>query len=132
MNAFSHDDRATGPNAPDGKIDISGRRPAPDAPQIRSLLRRRLAGQGPRRTQRRAHRRGAQHARRPGLDGQLLGPASNGTGKLLIFGGQYDLSLARLLREDDFHGDGPDIFLSVFALGTNVTSDDKAFTNFRS
>jgi hypothetical protein len=60
----------------------------------------------------------------PGLRDNYLGPTSNGTGKLLIYGGQYDLSLARLLRADGFDGNGPDIFLSLFAIGTKITSVD--------
>jgi hypothetical protein len=57
----------------------------------------------------------------PGLIRNYLG--GNGSGSLLTFGGQYDLSLARLLRPEPFEGDGPDIVLSLFGIQTKVSSD---------
>jgi hypothetical protein len=61
----------------------------------------------------------------PGLMQQYFGEASGGTGKLTIFAGQYDLSLARLLRyPEQFSGDGPDIFISLFGIQTKVRSND--------
>jgi hypothetical protein len=124
MNAFAQDDRATGPNSPDGAINILGG-------DLRLTLKRfghLYAGASlvKAETARSVGRivevlntRGG-----PGLMDNYLGRNSNGTGQLLIFGGQYDLSLARLLRTDDFRGDGPDIFVSLFGLGTKVKSDD--------
>jgi hypothetical protein len=130
MNAFAQDDRATGPNGPDGSINIIGG-------DLRLTLKKYghfYAG---------ASMVKAENARSvgrivevlntrggPGLMDNYLGWKSGGTGQLLIFGGQYDLSLARMLRSDDFRGDGPDIFLSVFAIGTKVKSDDAAFDKF--
>ncbi len=130
LNAFSKDDRATGPNNPDGNINILGG-------DLRLTLKRYghfYAG---------ASLVKAENARSvgrivevlntrggPGLMDNYLGPKSGGTGQLLIFGGQYDLSLARLLRSDDFKGDGPDIFVSLFAIGTKVTSNDSDFDKF--
>jgi hypothetical protein len=127
MNAFSQDDRATGPLGPDGSINIVGG-------DLRFTLKKfghLYAG---------ASIVKAENARSvgrivevlntrggPGLMDNYLGAASGGNGKLTIFGGQYDLSLARLLRTDDFHGDGPDIFLSLFALGVTMKSEDPTF-----
>jgi hypothetical protein len=54
-----------------------------------------------------------------------LGPNSGGNGSLLTYGGQYDLSLARLLYPN-LEGHGPDILFSLFGMGTNVTSNDHA------
>jgi hypothetical protein len=62
-----------------------------------------------------------------GLIDNYLGEASNGTGELLVFGGQYDLSIGKLVSYPvPFDGDGPDIFVSVFALGAKVDSQDAA------
>lgn len=66
----------------------------------------------------------------PGLMQQYLGENSGGTGKLTIVAGQYDLSLARLLRyPEPFYGDGPDIFISLFGMQTKVNSADAAYDN---
>lgn len=131
MNAFAQDDRATGPNNPDGSINILGA-------DLRLTLKKYghfYAGASMVKAKNASsvgrivevlNTRGG-----PGLIDNYLGPNSNGNGKLTIFGGQYDLSLARLLREDGFKGDGPDIFLSAFGVGVNVTSDDKAYTAFK-
>jgi hypothetical protein len=61
----------------------------------------------------------------PGLMNEYLGPQSNGTGSLSTFGGQYDLSLGKLVSYPvAFSGDGPDLVLSAFALQTHVTTPD--------
>lgn len=66
----------------------------------------------------------------PGLVSNYFGPNSNGTGSLLTFAGQYDLSLARLLRYPHvFKGDGPDIVLSLFGMQTHVSSNDPEYNN---
>jgi len=63
----------------------------------------------------------------PGLMTNYLGPNSGGTGKLLNFGGQYDISVGRLLRyPEPFAGDAPDIVVSLFGMMTKVDSDDTA------
>jgi hypothetical protein len=131
MTAFSHDDRATGPLNPDGSINIVGG-------DVRLTLRKFghfYAG---------ASFVNAKDSRSvgrivevlntkggPGLMENYLGLNSGGTGKLNIFGGQYDLSLARLLRTDNFSGNGPDIFLSAFGMYVGVQSDDPAYDNFK-
>jgi hypothetical protein len=57
-----------------------------------------------------------------------LGPNSNGTGTLMTFAGQYDLSLARLLRYPYvFRGDGPDVVISLFGMQTSVSSSDPLY-----
>ena len=126
MNAWSQDDRATGPLSPDGRIRIL-------AGDLRLTLGKlgHLYAAGAlvdAKDSRNVGRivevlntRGG-----PGLMDNYLGPNTNGTGKLTIIGGQYDLSLARLLRADNFKGDGPDIFLSLFGMLANVDTDDPA------
>jgi hypothetical protein len=64
----------------------------------------------------------------PGLIANYLGPNSGGTGTLFTVAGQYDLSIGRLLRYPyAFHGDAPDIVVSVFGMQTMVSSVDPAF-----
>jgi hypothetical protein len=64
-----------------------------------------------------------------GLTSNYFGPNSGGTGSLLTFAGQYDLSIGRLLRRYAFKGNGPDIVLSVFAMQTQVSSNDPNYDN---
>jgi hypothetical protein len=60
-----------------------------------------------------------------GLMQNYLGMDSGGTGTLVTLAAQYDLSLARLLRyPEPFYGDGPDIFISLFGMATQVTSEE--------
>ncbi|MFZ5891765.1 MAG: hypothetical protein ACOY0T_11980 [Myxococcota bacterium] len=63
----------------------------------------------------------------PGLDDNYfstLSPGSGtGTGKLDIIGGQYDLSIGRLVSYPvAFLPDGPDLFVSLFGMYTSVSS----------
>jgi hypothetical protein len=124
MNAWTQDDRATGPLVPDGNIRIlagdlrltlgklghlyaaASLVDAEDSSNVGRIVEV-------------LNTRGGQ-----GLMDNYFGPNTNGTGKLTIIGGQYDLSLARLLRADDFRGDGPDIFLSLFGMMAKVDVDD--------
>jgi hypothetical protein len=131
MNAFSQDDRATGPRGPDGSINIVGG-------DLRLTLKKfghfyaggSLVNAKNARSVGRIvevlNTRGG-----PGLMDNYLGQASGGTGKLAIFGAQYDISLARALRSDDFKGFGPDIFFSLFAIGTKVTTVDPSMPTTR-
>jgi hypothetical protein len=58
-----------------------------------------------------------------GLMEEYFGLASEGTGQLNTFGGQYDLSIGNLLRyPQKFRGDAPDVVVSGFGLGTLVDS----------
>jgi len=63
----------------------------------------------------------------PELMEHYLGPNSNGNGKLTTFGGQYDLSLARLVFGPIYTGVSPDILVSLFGAATKVTSEDPAY-----
>jgi hypothetical protein len=60
----------------------------------------------------------------PDLIDGYLGPNSAGNGALTTFGLQYDLSLSRALFGRVYTGESPDVLISVFGLGTEVSSDD--------
>src|SRR5262252_144106 len=61
----------------------------------------------------------------PGLIQNYLGPNSSGNGNLTIIGGQYDLSIGKLISYPiPFSGDGPDLFVSVFGMVVHTNSDD--------
>jgi hypothetical protein len=125
LRAFSQDDR-NGTSSPDGRIDVYawdlrlnmgrfghfyGATSYVDALQARSVSRiiSVLNTQGGK-----------------GLMDNYLGPQSGGTGQLLIWGGQYDLSIGRLVSYPvPFSGDGPDLFVSLFCMGTHAWSTDK-------
>jgi len=64
----------------------------------------------------------------PGLIQNYLGPNSAGNGNLTIIGGQYDLSLGKLVSYPiPFSGDGPDLFVSLFGMIVHTNSDDHYF-----
>jgi hypothetical protein len=63
----------------------------------------------------------------PELISEYLGPNSNGDGTLTTLGGQYDLSLSRLVYGDRFKGNSPDVMVSLFGVSTHVSSKDKDF-----
>ena len=125
LRAFSQDDRA-GTSAPDGRIDVYagdvrlnlGRfghlylaLARTDALQARTVSRiiSVLNTQGGK-----------------GLMDNYLGNNGDGTGKLTTVGGQYDLSIGRLVSYPvPFSGDGPDLFVSLFGMMTHVSSADK-------
>lgn len=63
-----------------------------------------------------------------GLMQDYLGPSSGGTGTLVTFAAQYDLSIGKLLRYPyAFNGDAPDIVVSIFGMQTHVSSKELAF-----
>ena len=65
-----------------------------------------------------------------GLMDNYFGGNSGGTGKLDTIGGQYDLSIGRLVSYPvPFSGDGPDLFVSLFALQTHVSSAEASRDN---
>jgi len=127
LTAFSQDDQATNTAAPDGRIVVLG---------AEARLNAGRAGQlylGASQVQARdaatvagvievLNARGG-----PELIDEYLGPNSGGDGSLTVFGGQYDLSLARAAFGDLYQGKSPDVRLSLFGNGVSVTSDDKAF-----
>ncbi len=60
-----------------------------------------------------------------GLMDNYLGLLGNGTGTLTTIGGQYDLSIGKLVSyPTPFSGDGPDLFVSLFGMQTHVSSAD--------
>ena len=60
-----------------------------------------------------------------GLMDNYLGLLGNGTGSLTTVGGQYDLSIGKLVSyPTPFSGDGPDLFVSLFGMQTHVSSAD--------
>ena len=59
---------------------------------------------------------------------RYLGYGSHGNGGLLMFGGQYTLSLGTLLRyPEEFWGEGPDLQVVLFGLYAHTNSDDPQF-----
>lgn len=125
LHAFSQDDRATGTLYPDGTITVLG-----------TDLRLSMGRFG--HFYFAAAHTDAEHAHTVGriievlntpggygLIDNYLGPDSDGNGSLLTFGAQYDLSVGRLVSYPvPFSGDGPDLFVSLFAMQTKVESDD--------
>jgi hypothetical protein len=63
----------------------------------------------------------------PELIREYLGPNSGGDGSLTTLGGQYDLSMSRLLYGARFKGNSPDLMISAFAVSASVSSKDKAY-----
>jgi hypothetical protein len=133
INAQSHDDRATGPLGPDGSITVV-------AADVRLTMHRFGHFYFALASARAVH---AVVVSRiisilntpggPGLGADYFGsqpagcpscpPTGDESGTLTIGGAQYDLSLARLASfPAPFTGDGPDVFVSLFGLGTKVTS----------
>jgi hypothetical protein len=60
----------------------------------------------------------------PGLMSEYLGPNSNGDGALMTFGAQYDMSLSRMVFDEEYQGMNTDVLFSLFGIGTKVSSDD--------
>ncbi len=58
---------------------------------------------------------------------EYLGPNSNGDGSLTTFGFQYDMSLSRILYDEQYRGKNADVLWSLFGIGTKVQSDDQDF-----
>ncbi len=123
IDAFSRDERGTGTLAPDGKIRVVG-----------ADLRLRLGRFGhfmaafAQTTAQDANTVGrvveVMNTRGgPGLvRGYLGGPQSDGTGKLVIIGAQYDLSIGKLISyPTPFTADGPDLVVSLFGINGKVT-----------
>ena len=62
------------------------------------------------------------------MNEHFWGFASQGNGTLTLLGGQYTLSLGRLLRYPmEFWGEGPDLTLSVFGIYGHATSEIPEF-----
>jgi len=127
VHAFSRDDRATGTLLGDGTIRVLGS-------DLRLSLGRygHLLVAGAHTTAKNAssvgntieilNTRGG-----PGLMENYLGDQSGGNGKLMVVGGQYDLSVGRLVSYPvPFTADGPDIVVSLFGMSGKVLSSDDA------
>jgi hypothetical protein len=132
MTAWAQDDRATGASAPDGNIDVIGADLRLNMGRFGHLYgafshvdatSSRTVG----RIIEVLNTRGG-----PGLIENYLGPLSGGTGTLDIIGGQYDLSIGRLISYPvPFSGDGPDIYVSLFGMHVSVSSNDKTSVDDR-
>lgn len=129
MNVWTADDRANMGTIPDGKINLIGG-------DLRATLGRwghfyfgvtSADAQDSRSVGRVVEILNATGG--PGLMRSYLGPDSNGTGKLFIMGGQYDMSLARMIYGNLFYGQSPDVRLSLFGQRVHVTSDDADYDN---
>ena len=127
VTAWTSDDLIAGGNLPDGRITVFGGDMSVNAGRAGHLFL------GAARTQATnavavagaieiLNARGG-----PELIANYLGPASNGTGTLTTFGTEYDLSLAKLVFGNWYTGVSPDILLSLFGIGTDVTSRDPAY-----
>lgn len=126
MQAWEQDDFAAGPLQPDGNIRILGADARATLGRFGHLyfagswVEARHAGTVGRIVEV-LNTRGGQ-----GLIDNYFGDQSNGNGTLRTFGGQYDLSVGRLVSYPvPFTGDGPDIYVSLFGMATKVGSDDK-------
>jgi hypothetical protein len=124
LRAFSVDDRA-GTTLPDGRINIFAGDARVNAGRFGHLY---LAYAYTSALQARSVSRivGVLNAQGGlGLMNNYFGPEGDGTGTLSTLGGQYDLSIGKLVSYPiPFSGDGPDLFVSVFGLWTHVTSTD--------
>jgi hypothetical protein len=60
----------------------------------------------------------------PGLISEYLGPNSNGDGSLMTFGAQYDMSLSRMVFDEEYEGKNTDVLFSLFGIGTSISSED--------
>jgi hypothetical protein len=126
ISAWSQDDRATGTLAPDGNIRVLAADLGLSLGRFGHFY---AAFSGTK----------AEHARTvsrifsvlntpggPGLMNDYLGPEADGgdgTGSLTTIGGQYDLSVGRLVSYPvPFNVAGPDVVLSVFGMGVKVKS----------
>jgi hypothetical protein len=65
----------------------------------------------------------------PELMNEYLGPNSNGNGSLTNFGFQYDISMARAAFGRAYTGRSPDVLVSLFGIGTHVTSHDANYND---
>lgn len=63
----------------------------------------------------------------PEIMREYLGQASGGNGSLMVLGGQYDLSIARLVYGNVYRGRSPDLRLSLFGVATMVSSEEDAY-----
>jgi hypothetical protein len=125
IDAFSRDERGTGTLAPDGRIRIFGADLHLNLGRFGHLF----AGFAQTTAEHAAtvarvvevmNTRGGQ-----GLMQHYLGERSNGNGKLIILGAQYDLSVGKLVSyPHEFTADGPDLVVSLFGINGKVAESD--------
>lgn len=126
INAQSHDDRATGTLEPDGNVNVL-------AADVRLTMGRFGHFYAAVVDTKASHARTISRILSilntpggPGLENDYLGSdaeGGDGTGSLFTVGGQYDLSIGRLVSYPvQFAGDGPDVFVSAFGMMTHVSS----------
>jgi hypothetical protein len=132
MSAWAQDDRATGSGEPDGDIRIIGADLRLNMGRFGHLYG---AYSNAKATSARVVGRIVEVLNTRGGIGLIdnyLGQNSGGTGSLNIIGGQYDLSIGRLISYPiPFSGDGPDIFVSLFGIYTGIKSNDPSFDGTR-
>jgi hypothetical protein len=58
------------------------------------------------------------------LISEYFGPNSNGDGSLTSVGFQYDMSLSRMVYDEQYRGKNTDVLFSLFGIGTKVGSED--------
>jgi len=128
LSAWTQDDRASQGTRPDGRLGVLGADVRLTTGNIGHLY---VA----------ASRTKADHVRSvgrilevlnttsgQGLIDNYLGPNSGGTGTLMTFAAQYDLSVTSVLRYPAvFAGDSPDVVLSLFGMQTGIASNDPAY-----
>jgi len=128
LNAWTQDDRASQGTRPDGRLGVlaadvrlttgnighlyfaASRTKADNARSVGRIMEVLNTGSG------------------KGLMDNYLGPNSGGTGTLMTFAAQYDLSVTSVLRYPAvFAGDSPDAVLSLFGMQTHVASNEHAY-----
>lgn len=125
IHALSRDERATGTLGPDGNIRILGgdlRLSLGRFGHFRAAFSQTTAENASTvgRVVEVMNTRGG-----PGLIQNYFGSHSNGNGKLVLFGGQYDLSIGKLVSYPvPFTADGPDLVVSLFGISGKVTESD--------
>lgn len=131
LTAWTQDDMVNGGQLPDGRITVVGADAKVSGGRAGHLY---LGGSYTKATNAAAvsgaieilNARGG-----PELIAQYLGPNSNGNGSLTTVGGQYDLSVSRLVFGDLYEGLSPDVMLSLFGVMTTVKSDDPLYDDVR-
>lgn len=128
IHAFAQDDRATSAAQQDGSIDVIGADLRLSMKQFGHLY----LGYGHTNANTARSVSGVIRVLNApgglGLMEEYFGLASSGSGKLNTFGAQYDLSLGNLLRHPEpYHGNGPDLVVSGFTIGTAVDTEEDTY-----
>jgi hypothetical protein len=131
LTAWTQDDLTPGGNIPDGRISVVGADLSVNAGQgghfyIGAAHTEATNAQSVSGAIEILNARGG-----PELRDHYLGADAGGNvnGSLNTIGGQYDLSLSRLVFGDLYTGVSPDILVSLFGVATKVSSEVPAFDN---